>query len=217
MVSDYAASVQGVALRVVKLAADGTPFTGATGNGWVTNQFVSLSFTPTYSEGEEIEVKAADGTTCVYYQVPDVMKNVEIELSICAPEPELTALLVGGTLFGTQPDYVGYAAPTLGSIGTPNGVSVEVWSKAIVGGKIASINPYWWWVFPYTTWTPSGERVLENGAMANVFSGVGVGNANWGDGPLAAQPWPYTSASAYQYARAAATKVPATTGPVAVT
>lgn len=217
MATDFAGSVQAVALRVTSLAASGTPITAATGTSWVTNAFVSIGFTPEYEEGEEITVKAADGTICVYYKVPDVMKDVQISLSICAPEPQLVSLLLGGTLFGTAPNYLGYAAPLLGQQGTPNGVSVEAWSKAIVSGKPAATNPFWWWVFPYVQFSADGERVLENGALASVFTGKGVGNPAFGRGPNGAAQWPYTSASAYQYARCGSSLVPATVGDTPVT
>lgn len=201
MASDHAASVQGLALRVTKLGSTGAPLVGAE-NSWVTNAFMSMGFTPEYTEGEEIEEKAADGSVCVYYKMPDVLKRVTFELAICNPEPELQALMVGGTVLEVLTEPVGYAAPETGVDATPNGVSIEVWSRAIVAGKPAVVNPFWRWVFPYAQMKLSGDRTLENGMMANTFEGWGVGNADWGDGPQ--NDWDHTSERAYQHARAAA-------------
>jgi hypothetical protein len=272
--TDHAASVNGLALRVTKIDASGAPLVGLN-NAFVTNAFMSQSFTPEYTEGEEIEEKAADGSVCVYYQMPDVLKRVTFELAICSPDPELYEMLVGGTILsaagtshtvtnkalatnvatltigahtiqvgasvviagvdatfdgtyvvtavtGTTISYAkvhadvtsgagtgtvteggpvsGWAAPLSGIESTPNGVSLEVWSRAIVGGKPASVNPFWRWVFPYTQMKLTGDRALENGMMANTFEGWGLGNALWGDGPQ--NDWDYTSDRAYQYARA---------------
>lgn len=283
MSNDYAASVQGVALRVVKLDADGTPLAGVK-SGYVTNAFMSLGFTPEYTEGDEIEEKGANGEVCVYYKMPDTLKRVTFNLAICSPDPELTEILVGGTLLSpvagaftgtvsnsaltdnlatvtlntvtglnpgdmvevsgmgapfdgvhqlidvnTSPKTItfatavnadipsasdtgtvvsgsssgyGYAAPATGMNPTPNGIGFEVWSKAIVGGRPAPVNPYWRWVFPYAQMKLSGDRVLENGAMANTFEGYGLGNAQFGTGPVG--DWPFPTTSAFQYARDAA-------------
>jgi hypothetical protein len=283
---DYASSVQGVGLRICKLDAAGAPLAGAK-NCYVTKAFTKFSFTPEYDEGDEISVKAADGSICTYYKLPDTLKRVAIELAICKPQPELYEMLSGGTLLAppstvtnkaltsnvatltigthtyvigdqitvaltpadavfdgaqtitavtattisyaktnanvvstasggtvTPVTPVGWAAPVIGTDPTPNGVGVEVWSRAIVGGKPASVNPYWRWVIPYAKTRMDGDRVLENGELANVFSGFGLDNSGFADGPL--NDWPFsTQTTSIQYARAAT--APTTEGYVTVT
>lgn len=287
MATDYAASVQGVSLKVTTLDASGAPVVGAN-TSYVTTGFMSLAFTPEYTEGDEVEEKSANGEVCVYYKMPDVLKRVTFELALCAPDPEIYTIIAGGTILSgggtvynvtnkalasnvatltigthtlqvgqtinvagvdstfngtytvtavaaTTVSYaktaanvtgtassgtvtgpgstIGWAAPPLGIDATPNGISMEVWSRAIVAGKPAATNPYWRWVFPYTQMRLSGDRTLENGLMANVFEGFGVGNAAWGDGP--AGDWPYVADRAYQYARVST--FPSTSGYTAVT
>jgi hypothetical protein len=192
------ASVSGLALRVSKLAVSGAPLPGAE-SAYVTSRFMTLGFTPEYTEGDEVEEKAADGSVCVYFKLPDVLKRVTFTLQICAPSPELSEILAGGTLLEDAGTVMGYQGPVAGEEATPFGVSMEVWSRAVEDGRLASPNPYWWWVFPYTQMRFAGERVLENGMLANTFEGFGVGNTDWGDGP--GDDWPYTSASPFQYAR----------------
>lgn len=200
--SDHAASVQGVAVQVTRLNADGTPMQGPTAS-FITNAFMKLGFTPEYTKGQEIEEKGADGNVCIYYQAPDVLKRVTITLQICDPSPELHEIVTGGDVLlpssGTTP--VGYAAPITGIDANPNGCAIEVWSRAIVGGRPASVNPYWRWVFPYAKMYLSGERTMENGALANEFQGWGVGNIQYGAGGRG--DWVYTTDRAFQYARAA--------------
>lgn len=198
--SDHAASVQGVAIQVTRLNADGTPMQG-TASSFVTNAFMSLGFTPEYTKGQEIEEKGADGSVCVYYQAPDVLKRVTLTLEICSPSPELHSIITGGdVLLPTSSNVpVGYAAPVTGVDANPNGCAIEVWSRAIVAGRPAPVNPYWRWIFPYAKMYLSGERKMENGMLANQFQGWGVGNTQYGAG--ARTDWTYETDRAFQYAR----------------
>lgn len=214
MAQDYAASVQGVAIRVSRLDAAGAPVTGTIANAvaYTTTGFTRVAFTPEYEEGEEITEKNAAGAVCVTYKAPDTLKRVTLELAICLPDPELSELIAGGTLLNDGTNNVGYAAAQTGVDANPNGVGIEVWSYAVSNGKRASTNPYFRWVFPYAQLRLTGDRTIENGMLATVFSGWGLGNASFGDGP--GNDWAYTSDRAYQYARDAA--APNSTGYVAV-
>lgn len=100
---------------------------------------------------------------------------------------------------------VGWAAPAVGVDANPNGVAVEVWSHAVSQSRRAGVNPYFRWVLPSCQFRVSGDRAIENGLMANVFSGFGVGNAQFGDGP--ANDWPFPTDRAYQYARDSAAPI----------
>jgi hypothetical protein len=132
---DYAASVQGVAIRVTRLDASGNLLTDP-GDSYTTSAFLRTSFTPEYEEGDEIVEKSANGTVCVSYKAPDTLKRITMELAICEPDTELTALLAGGLLLrknlGTYaaPDRtsIGWAAPAVGDDPAGNGVALEVWS-----------------------------------------------------------------------------------------
>lgn len=203
MAYDNARSVNGVALRVSRLAADGSILAGDD-SVYVQKAFMSFQFTPEYEEGDEITEKNADGSLCYSAQDRDTLKRVSLSLSICSPDPELTEILSGGTILvdGTDQSVVGYAAPLAGEIATPNGVAIEAWSRANgADGKPMAKNPFYHWVFPYAVLRPSGDRVMENGLMANEFEGWAVGNAGFATGP--AKDWNFTSASPYQYARSA--------------
>lgn len=196
---DNAASVRGLVLRVTRLAADGTPqVNGPEGcDSYLSTGFVSFTFTPSYSEADEISITNASGEVCVYYKAPDTLQSVEFGLELCDPDPVLTSMLAGGdallagsTVACAPPGtvagdlvVVGYAAPKLGSAPNKNGVAIEVWAQAVVNGKTANQCPYWHYLFPYATFKLDGERVIENGNLATVFAGVGSGNAAFGTGP----------------------------------
>ena len=130
---DYAASIQGVSIRVTRLDAAGNLMAG-NGDSYTTSAFMRVSFTPEYEEGDEITEKGANGIVCVTYKAPDTLKRITMELAICEPDPELSALVSGGLLLrknlGTagQPDNksIGWAAPGVGDDPAGNGVALEV-------------------------------------------------------------------------------------------
>lgn len=205
---DYAASVQGVSIRVTRLDAAGNLLNGA-GDSYTTSAFMRASFTPEYEEGDEITEKSADGTVCISYKAPDTLKRITMEIAICEPDTELTALMSGGLLlrknYGSyaSPDNksVGWAAPNVGDDPSGNGVAVEVWSFAVKDGRRDAALPYFYWVFPYCKLRQSGDRVIENGMLANTFEGYGLGNIQFNNGLDDRWEWPIATERPYAYAR----------------
>lgn len=205
MPTDYAASVQGVSIRVTRLDINGNLMTGPM-DSYTSSSFIRTSFTPEYEDGDEITEKAADGTVCVSFKAPDTLKRVTMEIAICDPDPELSALLSGGLLLSDtdiQGNEVslGWASAQTGEDPSGNGVAVEVWSRAIQNGKPAATNPYFQWVFPYVKTRLSGDRVIENGLLATTFEGFGLGNINFRSGPDGSWRWPAAVDRPYLYAR----------------
>lgn len=205
---DYAASVQGVSIRVTRLDAAGN-LLNAAGDSYTTSAFLRVSFTPEYEEGDEIVEKSADGTVCVSYKAPDTLKRITMELAICEPDTELSQLLSGGLLlrknlgtFGTPDNQsIGWAAPAVGDDPAGNGVAIECWSFAVKDGKRASVRPYFHWIFPYVKLRQSGDRVIENGLLANTFEGYGLGNDLFAAGLDGTWEYPVASERPYSYAR----------------
>jgi len=184
---DGAASIQGDMIRVTPLNLDGSIDTARP--ILTTNGFITASFGTEFEDGDEITEKAADGTICVQYKADDSLKGITFNLTLCTPDPEMAALIAGGKIICASEDVldeldnvvvhagdvVGYSSPTVGaSVGNP--VAIEIWSKAIVKGKPAAGTPYWHWAFPYVRVRYEGDREFTNGALANEYSGTGVGN-----------------------------------------
>ena len=206
---EYAASIQGVSIRVTRLDAAGNLQTGP-GDSYTTSAFMRLSFTPEYEEGDEITEKGANGAVCVTFKSPDTLKRITMELAICEPDPELSALLSGGLLLrknvGTFASAnnlsVGWASPGVGDDPAGNGVAIEAWSWAVKDGKRASTRPYFHWVFPFVKLRQSGDRVIENGMLANTFQGYGLGNATFASGIDGRWEFPTAAERPYAYSRA---------------
>jgi hypothetical protein len=205
---EYAASIQGVSIRVTRLDAAGNLLTGPA-DSYTTSAFMRVSFTPEYEEGDEITEKGANGVVCVTYKAPDTLKRITMELAICEPDPELSALLSGGLLLrkniGTAQDpnnkSVGWAAPGVGDDPAGNGVAIEAWSHAVKDGKRSGVLPYFHWIFPYAKFRQSGDRVIENGLMANTFEGYGLGNPSFQSGIDGRWEFPLAAERPYAYAR----------------
>jgi hypothetical protein len=205
---DYAASIQGVSIRVTRLDAAGNLLNGA-GDSYVTSGFMRLSFTPEYEEGDEITEKNANGVVCVTYKSPDTLKRITMELAICEPDVELTNLLSGGLLlrknlgtFANQDNKsIGWAAPAVGDDPAGYGVAVETWSHAIKDGKKSATLPYFHWVFPFVKVRQSGDRVIENGMLATTFEGYGLGNTQFQSGLDGRWEFPAAAERPYSYAR----------------
>jgi hypothetical protein len=128
-----------------------------------------------------------------------------MELAICEPDPELSQLLSGGLLLrktvNGEVKSVGWAAPGVGDDPAGNGVAIEVWSHAVKDGKRAANLPYFHWVFPYAKFRQSGDRVIENGMLANTFEGYGLGNVLFGSGPDGRWEFPVAAERPYSYSR----------------
>ena len=206
---EYAASIQGVSIRVTRLDASGN-LLNEPGDSYTTSGFMRLSFTPEYEEGDEITEKGANGAVCVTYKSPDTLKRITMELAICEPDPELTQLISGGLLLrknlGTlaTPDRksIGWSSPASGDDPAGNGVAIETWSHAVIDGKKAANLPYFHWVFPYAKLRLSGDRVIENGLLANTFEGYGLGNVAFDTGLDGRWEFPIATERPYSYARA---------------
>ena len=205
---EYAASIQGVSIRVTRLDASGNLLNGE-GDSYTTSAFMRVSFTPEYEEGDEITEKNANGVVCVTYKSPDTLKRITMELAICEPDPELTALISGGLLlrknlgtFGSPNNKsVGWASPGVGDDPAGYGVAIEAWSHAIKNGKKSSTLPYFHWVFPFVKMRQSGDRVIENGMLATTFEGYGLGNSAFGSGVDGRWEFPVAAERPYSYAR----------------
>jgi hypothetical protein len=202
---EYAASIQGVSIRVTRLDSAGNLLNGA-GDSYVTSAFMRVSFTPEYEEGDEITEKNANGIVCVTYKAPDVLKRITMELAICEPDSEISQLISGGLLLRKTIDgvskSVGWAAPGVGDDPAGNGVAIEVWSHAVKDGKRSSVLPYFHWVFPFVKMRQSGDRVIENGMLATTFEGYGLGNPKFGAGLDGRWEFPVAAERPYSYARA---------------
>ncbi len=181
------ASLQCVAVRLTALDETGAP---APGNAmYVTDNLVKIDFNPEMETGQEISNKNAAGNLCVVYRTPDLMKRLTLSVEFCVPDPELEVLATGGDLFtDPQEEIQGWSYPPLMTDPTPNGCSIEAWTRYVIDGDQPASQPYIWWTFPKAK-LRKGNRTIDINAMANVYEGYAIENPNWADGPLHDWDW----------------------------
>lgn len=182
-----APQIQACSLRVSRLDSTGGPDPGASGM-YVSDALVSMGFTSEVTEGEEFELPNACGDV-ITFKDDDKIRRLAIELSIRIPDPELTEILVGGAVLGSD-EAAGYGFPELNAVANPNGMSIELWAKRITAGNQQDPDhPWMWWVFPNVK-LQVNDGTFENGPFTPTFSGFAGENPNWGDGPTNDHPHP---------------------------
>jgi hypothetical protein len=182
--------------RVGKLAANGHPLAGAK-NLYVSDAIISLTMAVELKAGQDFEQNNGCGNLCFAFKERDQIKGLDMQVSFCHADPELAQLLSGGDLITDGGDTIGYAAPEVGTVPNPDGVSLEVWTKNIDGSALDNDFPYVRWVFGRTFWTPD-SRTFAEGPIVHPYTGNAEENDNFGDGP--ANDWPWTSDRLWQYA-----------------
>lgn len=194
-VNDCLPSLQFCAIQVARLDANGVPTPGAN-NLYVSDKMGTLTATPVYREGDAFESVSGCGDLIVSFKDQNRLQRITAELGLLVPDPQLTEMLAGGVVISNEEAPTagaGYAAPELLVAANPNGVSVECWTKRISpDGAQDATWPWWHWVFP-RLYFDLGAKNFQNGTMDHPFTGWGIENPNWYDGPL--QAWPDTDNS----------------------
>jgi hypothetical protein len=196
MAYNGAGSLFALGIRLTRLGPSGAPLVGAD-NAYQTDALVQMQFGLEYEEGEEIIQRNGSGRICLTYKAPDSLKRATITgLQFCTPDPNVLAFLIGGeVLEDGDGNQIGYRAPEVGSEPTPDGVSLELWTRQIIDGAFAGYNR---WVFPRIFVRPSGDWTASGSdPLIPEFEGFGTQNPNWGDGPL--NDWDFESDRVWQY------------------
>jgi hypothetical protein len=202
---DGAGSLFALAVRVTKLDVAGAPVVG-TQSSYITDALTKAEIGLTYNETEQIVQLNGSGIACVSYQAPASVSRGSISgLVICQPDPVLDQFFLGGDIIssaGPSVRPIGYRAPLTNVAQNPNGISVEFWTRAVIGSSYAAELPYFHWVLPKASLIPASNRAAAgDAAMTPEFEGYSEQNAGWGSGPE--DDWDYPSDRVWQYVRVA--------------
>jgi hypothetical protein len=111
---------------------------------------------------------------------------------------------------------MGYQAPALGPVGAPNGVSLEIWASAVVGGAQQGYLPFERWAIPRCANLRNDVHTFTDAFLEHTFMGQSFENPNWGSGPFG--DWQSDSTKVYQRVRSGRQIVPtAGLAPIAAT
>lgn len=125
------------------------------------------------------------------------------------------AIAITTTTAGGTGNAIGWRAPQVNVVPVPNGVAIEAWANAIVDNAVASVLPYWHYIWPRVRLTLSKAFTLDASTVSlPEFDGTAEQNANFGTGPVGDITIP--TDRCWQYVREAV-DVTATPGFVTVT
>lgn len=151
MQPDKVVSIYACALRVARLAADGSTPAGAT-NGYISNNLITLTATPDVDEGTDHSSKNACGDDAFPVKDRPTIKRYNMAMSLEVKDPELTELLTSDPIILSTPAAPrtlaangsttsgGFilSSPTMAATGTDIGATVTGTGVG-VGAKIAEV------------------------------------------------------------------------------
>jgi hypothetical protein len=95
------------------------------------------------------------------------------------------AITITTTSPGGTGNAIGWRAPQVNVVPVPNGVAIEAWANAIVDNAVASVLPYWHYIWPRVRLTLSKAFTLDASSVSlPEFDGTAEQNANFGPGPI---------------------------------
>lgn len=95
------------------------------------------------------------------------------------------AAAVSTTTPGGTGNAIGWRAPQVNVVPVPNGVAIEAWANAIVDNAVASVLPYWHYIWPRVRLTLSKASTLDAATVSTPeFDGTAEQNGNFSSGPV---------------------------------
>lgn len=189
-------SLQVCATRVATLAANGEPDPGPE-NGYVTNSLISMDIAVELADDVDLEKLNGCGDLCQSYFKQGAIKRATLSGAFCELDLQLGNLLLGGQLAragGGAGAVFGWQA-ALPTDPTPNGVSLELWTRAWDGQQqatpavLAGESGWWHWVFPLAKFQLD-QMTTENDFLEFAITGFSTENSSmpnngpfndWGD------------------------------------
>lgn len=181
-----ASSILACGLRVTLLDSLGN-VADQENNYYVTNNLISIAFTPEIETGSDRTLKSGCDCIIATAKFPDLLKRFTFQIDLGQMEPALVALMTGGTLVTDDSDIpvpIGWNWPIQISCSDtpPPKVAVEVWSDVWENDHQNAILPYWHWVFPLTQWQ-IGPSKLDSDFAPLALTGYSLGSTQWVHGP----------------------------------
>jgi hypothetical protein len=173
--------------RVTKLDNCGNPVEGPCSQV-VTDGFVTISFSPEIADGEDIEVRKANGELCVSDSGCSELRWINVEAEFCQVDPDLFAMITGyPTVLDWQGDAVGNRVT--GKIDCDAGFALELWSDVpgnpcTDGGQ----RQYGYFLLPWVSSGIIGDFEITNDATTFTLTARTKVGGNWARGPYNVDP-----------------------------
>lgn len=177
-------SVRGTRMRLTRLDECCAVLPAATPCAFLVSKgFISAAYSPEISEAEEIEVKNANGDICVTDPGCDVLKWINITLSLCNVDPDVLNFVTGAPIvLNSAGENVGNRVQTGEACRT--NFALEIWTD-IPNGVCSTTGDkeYGYFVAPCIGKGVLGDWTIENGALNLELSAKARSGSGWGAGP----------------------------------
>ena len=189
--------VKGYKIRATRVSRCGLPIPGE-GNVFVTDGFIEFGLERETSDGDEIEVKNAQGAVCISDRTEDQFKRYNITLQLCGVHPEFVSMFTGQPLvLDENGDAAGILQQTGGN--DDAGVALEVWIGT--GGGDDCVVPEsddifdtvqsgekawegWYLLLPWVRGGVLGDFTINGTDSADItITGYTGAGPRWGRGP----------------------------------
>jgi len=181
--------LRGRVMRVTRLDTCGRPVLGRASTV-VSGGIVEVKVTPEVESGEEIKVKAFDGSLCISDKYCDQVKWWNTEITCCSVDPDMVSIMNP-----TWQPVIGYDGSNIGWMDNTQysctvGFALEVWMQAQT-----TVNPcseplytgitgqWWYYCLPWVLGGTPGDIDLKNDAVSFVYNGRTLPGSQWGVGP----------------------------------
>jgi hypothetical protein len=169
-------------MRATKVDNCGAPVESAC-SVVTTDGFISVAFSPEIAEGEEIEVRKANGALCISDQSCPELKWVNLEITLCQIDPDFFSFFTGYDL------VLDFAGNSVGNrigkaVQCDQGVALELWSD--IPGQVCTTTgqkKYGYFLAPWVVNGILGDFTIENDALSLVINARTQIGSNWGVGP----------------------------------
>lgn len=177
-------SVRGTRMRLTRLDECCAVLPAATPCAYIVSKgFVSAAYSPEISEAEEIEVKNANGDICVSDPGCDVLKWINIALTLCLVDPDILNFVTGSPLvLDAAGNNVGNRIQTGEACRT--NFALEIWTD--IPNAVCSTTgdkQYGYFVAPCIGKGVLGDWTIENGALNLELNAKARSGSGWGSGP----------------------------------
>jgi hypothetical protein len=177
--------LRGRSMRVTKLNGCGVPIDGPD-SAAVTDGYVSIALTAEVNDPEEIEVKNANGQTCVRDPGCAEFKGYTVDITFCNVEPCLYTMLTGqDTMDDGAGNALGFRMNSKKK-SCDYAFALEVWSGVpgvACQGQTAESGSFGYVLMPFVRAGVIGDFTIENAAITFTVSGaVTLDGNSWGVG-----------------------------------
>jgi hypothetical protein len=181
--------LRGRVMRVTRLDSCGNPALGPQSTV-VSKGVVEIKVTPEVETGDEIKVKAFDGSLCISDKYCDQVKWWNTEITMCQVDPDMVSLMnpTWQPVLGYDGSNIGWMDNTQYSCDV--GFALEVWMQAQSTVNACSEPTYtgitgnwWYYCLPWVIGGTPGDIDLKNDAVSFVYNGRTLPNSQWGVGP----------------------------------